>query len=282
MPVRRPARAVPLVAPAALALLLAAPPARADAPPRAAPADAPSADHYKVGPRDQLQVFVYGEPEVSGTFPVDDEGRLHLPLLPALPVRGLTADQVAAALRVKLGAGYIQHPSVNVWVAEHGSQPVPVLGAVARPGLYYLKGHTTVLELLSEAGGVLADGVDEVRVTHGGSNERVSVIPYQPLVADGKGNLELSAGDVVQVPDVRIPVLGSVGQPAEVPFREGLTVSACIAAAGGASERANLGRVYLLRDGARSRVNLRRVLAGKDPDPVVRAGDRVFVKESSL
>ena len=74
--------------------------------------------------------------------------------------------------------------------------------------------------------------------------------------------------------------MGQVNKPGQVPFRDDLTVSTCIAAAGGALETASLGRVVIMRGDERITVNVRRILSGKDEDVPVRSGDRVFVSES--
>ncbi len=237
---------------------------------------------YAVGPGDTLNVRVYGEEPLSGIFPVNDRGELNYPLLGRVPVAGHTADQIAAMLGEQLTGEYLVAPSITVWLDAHNSQPVPVLGAVAEPGLYYLKGQTTVLELLSQAGGVLNGSASEVRITHGGDESNVTIVPFEGLIAEGAGNQVLRAGDLVFVPDSLIAVMGSVGKPGEVPYREGLTVSQTIAAAGGPTTVANLGRVYVLRGGQRIRVNLRRALKGQGDDPIVQPGDRIYVKESNF
>lgn len=237
---------------------------------------------YQVGPGDTLAVQVYGEAALSGNFPVSSAGELDFPLLGLVDVNGLTAADVSAVLRSRLMPGFLINPNVTVSVSTYASQPVQVLGAVAKPGVYFLHGPTTVLQVLSVAGGVSRDGVNEVRVTHGGENGEAVVFPYETLLTQGADAIALSAGDVVFVPLSLVSVMGSVGKPGEIAFREGLTVSRCIAAAGGALPTANLGRVFVLRGDDRTRVNVRRVLAGKEPDLELRAGDRVIVHESAF
>jgi polysaccharide export outer membrane protein len=235
---------------------------------------------YRVGSGDIVLIQVYGEADLSGSFPVDPAGAVIIPLVGAVKVGGLTADCISVRVTEALADGYLRDPDVTVSLDGYRSQPVSVLGAVKNPGLYYLDGPTTVLQMLSKAGGVSSTGVDALRLTRAGNDNDVIQIPYEPLLAEGRENLTLGAGDVLFVPDLTVTVLGSVKNPGEVPYKEGLTISRCLASAGGATDVANLGRVYLQRGDQRIRVNVRRVLAGKDPDLVVKAGDRVFVKES--
>ena len=264
---------------ALLALFLAAPATAGEDP--SATASSPGSQ-YRIGAGDTLQVQVYGEESLSGPFPVNDGGALDFPLLGPIEVAGLTALEAAELLRARLGDGFIVEPNVTAWLDSYQSQPVQVLGAVAKPGLYYLKGSTTVLEILSEAGGASIEGVNEVRITRGGEEGDVTVVPYDHLLGRGEGNLELKGGDIVFVPESLVTVMGQVNKPGDISLRDDLTVSDCIAAAGGAHETANLGRVWILRGDERIRVNVRKVLAGKAEDVRVQAGDRVFVGESAF
>jgi polysaccharide biosynthesis/export protein len=269
-----------LIQTALIAALLVGP-AHAEAPAETPPA-AGNAARYQVGAGDVLHVEVYGEPKLTGAFPVNDGGELDFPLLGPVRVEGSTAAQVAATLRSRLSEGYLVEPNVTAWLQGYNSQPVQVLGAVGKPGLYHLKGETTVLELLTEAGGVAGAGVDEIRITHGDEGDQVTMVPYEALLERGEGNVTLSGGDIVFVPELRVSVMGAVKSPGDVAFRDDLTITTCLSGAGGALPVANLGRVFILRDGKRIRVNMRKVLSGKAEDMPMIAGDRVFVRESAF
>lgn len=250
--------------------------------PAQAPASGPiqPAPGYLVGARDVIEIQVYGEAELSGQVPVDDQGSIELALLGSVSVEGHTPAQVATLLQERLADGFLVEPRVTVRVHAYGSQPIQVLGAVQKPGTYFVRGEARVLDMLSEAGGVRGDGVNEVRITRSDEPGEVLVVPYLPLVSQGEGNVKVWGGDVVFVPESLVYVMGEVGKPGSVAYREGLTVSRCIAASGGALSGANLGRVWLLRDDERIRVNVRRILRGKDGDITVQAGDQIFVQTS--
>lgn len=234
---------------------------------------------YQVGVADVLQVTVYGEANLSGQFPVDADGMIDFPLLGRLGVRDQTPEAIAAGLKARLQDGYIRNPNVTVSVSSYQSQPVQVLGAVGKPGLYFLRGPTTVMQLLGQAGGVGTVGVNEVRVTHAAGTDAV-VLPYDELLAGH--DVDVHTGDIVFVPQSVVTVSGHVSKPGDVSFREGLTVSRALAAVGGASTTANLGDVYILRGEQKIRVNLRKILKGAAEDVVLEAGDRVFVPESAF
>lgn len=234
-------------------------------------------EDYRIGARDVLEVEVYGEPTLSGSYTVDGQGQLAVPLVGPLVVAGLTTDEVCAELTTRLTPDYLVTASVTVWVKEHGSQPVQVQGAVVRPGVYYLDGDTTVLQILGEAGGV-KDGVSEVRITR--ADNEVTVVAYQDLLT--QGGVKVKAGDVIFVPVSLISVTGLVGKPGEVPYREGLTISSALAAVGGVSELGSERRVFILRGDQQIRVNLSEIKAGEAEDLLLEPGDQVFVKRSVL
>jgi polysaccharide export outer membrane protein len=250
----------------------------AGAPPASAPTVGEVAG-YRVGPGDTVQVQVYGEPTLTGAFPVSEAGVMNFPLVGSVPVAGRTAIEVASVLRQRLADGYVVDPHVTAWLDSYRSQAVQVMGGVREPGQVFLRGPTSVLEVLSAAGGVKGLGASEVQVTRAstGQTQRLSI---ERLLSTGEGNISLQGGDVVFVPENLISVMGKVQKPGDVAFREGMTVATTIAAAGGALPEANLGRVYILRGDERIRINLRRVLSGRSPDVAVQSGDRVFVRES--
>ncbi|HCH65888.1 MAG: hypothetical protein CL927_14020 [Deltaproteobacteria bacterium] len=68
-----------------------------------------------------------------------------------------------------------------------------------------------------------------MRLTRAGNENDVMITSYQHLLAVGRDNLLLGAGDVWFVPDLTITVLGSVKRPGDIPYKEGLTVSRCLA-----------------------------------------------------
>ncbi len=242
----------------------------------AAPMTAPSGQ-YEIGQGDTIVVQVFGDPSLSGPFVVDDSGAIDFPLIGRVSVAGLTPAGVTTALRDRLMPDFLLNPSITVSVSAYRSQPVQVLGAVGKPGVYYLRGPTSLLQILGEAGGVSHGGVAEIRVTHGSLE---TVIPYDQLLAQQGNSLAVTKGDIITVPQSLVSVMGQVGKPGEIGFREGLTLSQCLAAAGGALPTADLGHVYILRGERRIRVSLRRILSGKQADVIVQPGDRIFVPES--
>ncbi|AOL94444.1 polysaccharide biosynthesis/export family protein [Porphyrobacter sp. LM 6] len=116
-------------------------------PAAAAPLDQ---SEYKIGPLDRVSVVVFRQPDLSVVdAQVDPSGKLALPLLGTVSVHGKTGETVAAEITQALRE-YLRDPKVSVAVNSI-TQKVIVEGAVAQPGVYDLRGHTTLLEALAMA-----------------------------------------------------------------------------------------------------------------------------------
>ncbi len=109
---------------------------------------------YKIGPQDVLEISVFKVPELSRSVQVADAGTVNLPLVGEVPAAGKTARQFERELTQKLGAKYLQSPQVTVYVKEYNSQRVTIEGAVNKPGVYPIRGKTSLLQFVAIAGGL--------------------------------------------------------------------------------------------------------------------------------
>lgn len=237
---------------------------------------------YEVGVGDVIEIQVHGASLGSdGRFVVAGDGEVSLPCAERVAVATQTPVEIQQTLRNALMPDCYIDPVVTVRVAEYRSKRVEVLGAVEKPGLYFLEGPTSVRALLTRAGGIASErSTGQVVVTRQG--EAIAHIPLTQL--DGpSGDFSLTNQDVVSVDEGRIVfVAGEVEKPGEIAYAEGVTVSEAVMKAGGHSDSARLAGVYVLRDGDKIAVNLRRVLKGKAEDPLLQPGDQVVVPESPL
>lgn len=270
---------------AAQATAEAAPPQAVtpDAPdgPTAPDAASPSVSGYGVGPRDLLAIEVFQEDSLSGEFVVAEDGTIDFPLLGRVKVDGLSPSEIDALLTSRLGAEFLVDPQVQVQVRAFASKPVRVLGAVKKPGIYQLSGPTSVLEIVAMAGGMSTTGVTELRITRRGRAEPIVVRLDGAEAGDGTWNLE--EGDTILVmPPKVVYVAGEVDKPGAVPFSEGMTVSQAVILAGGSNQQANLRKVFIKRGDDQIRVNLKRILQGREEDIVLQPDDQVLISESVL
>ena len=107
---------------------------------------------YRIGSFDVLDISVFQVPELTKSVQVADSGTINLPLVGEVRVAGRTAQEVERDLTAKLGAEYLQNPQVTVFVKEYNSQNVTVSGAIKKPGVYPIRGKTTLAQLVALAG----------------------------------------------------------------------------------------------------------------------------------
>jgi polysaccharide export outer membrane protein len=112
---------------------------------------------YRISPQDVLEITVYQFPNLSRVVQVDGTGRVSLPLVGAVVAGGRTVSEFEADVTRILGAKYLQSPHVSVFVKESVGLRVTVDGAVKKPGVYTLKGKTTLLQALA-----MAEGINDV------------------------------------------------------------------------------------------------------------------------
>ena len=181
----------------------ATPPAGAAAASRgAAPAAAVPAD-YVIGPEDVLSVVYWRDKDMTTDVAVRPDGRISLPLLNDVQAAGLTPAQLRDRL-MEVSKKYIEDPSITVVVKQINSRKVFITGEVNKPGPYPLVGPTTVLQLISIAGGLrdYADSKKILIVRNENGRPMSYLFNYKDVVSrkNLRQNIELKPGDTVIVP----------------------------------------------------------------------------------
>jgi polysaccharide export outer membrane protein len=112
------------------------------------------ADEYQIGSGDILQIQVWKEPEASvQSVVVRADGKIAVPFVKELTVSGLTPGQAEQLITTRLKPFY-QDPEVSVIVREVHSKKIYLVGALKRPGILDMKYPMTVLQAVTEAGGL--------------------------------------------------------------------------------------------------------------------------------
>jgi polysaccharide biosynthesis/export protein len=115
------------------------------------PLPAAPAGAYLLGPGDVLQVIVFGESDLSGTYHVTDSGTVTLPLIGAVPAAGSSLPDLQRRLTQLLDSKAVKSPDVTVQISEY--RPFFILGEVKNPGSYAYVPDMTVLTAVAMAGG---------------------------------------------------------------------------------------------------------------------------------
>jgi polysaccharide export outer membrane protein len=111
----------------------------------------PNESPYRLDSGDKLRVVVFGQDGLSNSYTVDPSGSITMPLIGAVPARGLTTAALAQAISAKLRQGYIREPHVAVEVDAY--RPFFILGEVTLPGQYPYVANMTVETAVAIAGG---------------------------------------------------------------------------------------------------------------------------------
>jgi len=116
-------------------------------------ASAPAASEtvYTLGVGDKLRIVVFGQDGISNTYIVDAAGKVNMPLIGAVPARGLTNQQLSDAVAARLKQGYVREPHVTVEVETY--RPFFILGEVTTPGQYPYVVNMTAETAVAIAGG---------------------------------------------------------------------------------------------------------------------------------
>ena len=265
---------------------------------------------YVVGSGDLLGVEVFDVPELSRDVRVSETGYISLPLMPAkIRAQGLTPFQLQDKLAELLQTnGLVSTPQVSVTIKEQHSQPITIIGQVKNPMVIQALRQTTLLEALSQAGGIAEDAGNNVLVTRPAqqvpvpedSSEPPVITPSQTFTisladvldsGDPRFNIPLAGGDVVSVPRAGIIyVVGAVNRPGGFVLqndRDHMTTLKMMSLAGGAVSTAKPENAIILRKnsdtGKRDEipVNLKKIIHTPTHDVQLQASDILYVPDSA-
>ncbi len=240
------------------------------------------------------------------SFRVDQNGEVNFPLIGRVHLAGATVHAAEVEIAAKLKAYYLE-PDIAVSISAFHEEPVSVIGAVGVPGVHQMHGQTTLLDILSAAGGVRADAGPVVRVSR--ESSLYGQIPYPTAhqvapgtsvveinlkslmeASDSSENIAVQPHDVISVPPAEVVyVIGNVKRAGGFALggKPNLSVLQALSLAEGLDPRAAPKHARILRresqiatDSMDIPVDIQKILAGKAPDIIMRPNDILFVPSS--
>lgn len=267
---------------------------------------------YVIDPNDVLEVYVVDVAQLSRNYRVSPNGTIMIPMLSApITAEGLTLNQLSAVISTKLRtAGLVSHPDVIVSVKSSQAHAVAISGAVEKPQVYPIFAPTTLLDVLSEAGGLAPDAGSTAIITRGGAAMQASwpskdsgssasaaetvKVNLRKLLSTGDPKLDVTIypGDKVTVQRAGvIYVVGAVQRPGGFTMssgREKMTVLQAVALGEGLKPTALEKKAMIIRRGKQFPngreeipVNLKKILSGHASDLGLEANDILFVPDSA-
>lgn len=252
--------------------------AMAAAAPSASPASAPAPADYKVGPGDLLRVNVFGSPELGTDARVSQSGAITVSLIGSVPVAGLSTGEAEKLLAKRfIDGGFLRQPQVSVLVVEYESQKINVLGHVVKPGQYALRASANVLDVLADAGGVMANSAGDTATLMRSDGSKREIDLDALFRGDPAQNVTVAGGDRIFVPRAeQFYIYGQVQKPGVYRLERNMTVSRAITAGGGLTARGTERRAIVKRrdgNGAEKEYSVKAT-------DVLKADDVLFIKES--
>lgn len=156
-----------------------------------------------LGPGDVFTLEVVGEKDLPKEYQVASDGTVDFPYVHRIEVQGLEPQEVAQRVRQQLMQQRIlTDPSVIVSVKEYNSKKVTVLGQVRKPGSFQLTPGMTLVQAISDAGGLnaIANG-DRVNLTRKerGRAATTVVLSFDAITEGRSPDIPLQAGDQIYV-----------------------------------------------------------------------------------
>lgn len=243
-----------------------------------------------IGPGDEIEITVYGAPDLSEHTRVNSSGNISIPLAGNIRVAGLSSSEAEAAIEVHLQKeNLVKNPQVSVFVKEYSTSGISVAGEVAKPGFYSAVGPHRLFDVLQEAGGPTDKAASKVVISH--RNQKDTTVLYLSKDPNemAASNIVLKPGDTVVVPRAGIVyVLGEVTKPGGYVLNStgGVTLLQVVAVAGGPTHVAASGKTRLLhrtKNGIEEQqVDLKKLLRGRAHDIPVKDEDIVFIPSSAM
>jgi polysaccharide biosynthesis/export protein len=262
--------------------------------------------NYVLGPNDQILIRAPEAEEIDQKpFRIDGDGNINLPLLGRLHVAGTTLQELEVDL-VKRLREYVREPQVFVTVVQFRSEPVYFVGLFVRPGIYPLQGNRSLVEMLSNVGGMQNNASRHITITR---HEEYGPIPLPNAVVDPEkkiSTVEISLGslreninpaenillqpyDVVSVGRAELVYInGEVTRinGIELGERDSISILQALSQSGGFTRDAKKDKVRILRPilGTNRRavieVDVKALLDGKGLDVPLLPNDVVYIPRS--
>jgi polysaccharide export outer membrane protein len=254
----------------------------------------------KINIGDKLNIQVYRERDLSGTFIVNPSGNINYPLIGEVHAVGLTVDELKQFLAETLGETYVVNPQIEINLEESPNKQIVVLGQVLRPGSYKISSaDTTLIRVISQAGGFSDDALlKNVQIVRTKDGKRNNIqVDVSDIIRGGAPDTTIEAGDVIfvdkqekkaaesAIPNVSVAILGQIQRPGNFSFNENTTLVRLVTQAGGFTPIAAPNRIKIVKFDKNGKskpriVNFNDILDGKLDDIKLESGDVVVVPES--
>jgi polysaccharide export outer membrane protein len=180
-------------------------------------------------------------------------------------VEDLTAREAEVHIEGLYREKYIKDPHVSIFVEEHFSQRVTLIGQFKNPGTYDYPSKQRLLDVMALGGGLDENAGRTAQIRRAGKADQTGetlIVDLELLIREGRSdlNIRINGGDVIFVPESGTYFIsGAVRKPGAYPIKQRTILIEAIAAAGGLAPYADADRIILIRhlgDGQREMMEL--------------------------
>jgi polysaccharide export outer membrane protein len=246
----------------------------------------------KLAPGFLVGLNVLDDTDFAGSFRIDEQGDIELPILGSIHVADETVSEARVQIQKKLqDEAILKNPQVILTLLEYTAPEVTIIGEVGSPGKYPLLVPHKLVDVLAVAGGPTAMAGNEIQITRGSADTKPVLVHYSkgtdPQLVE---NVIIYPGDTIQIKRAGVVyVLGAVNRPGGYVMQEEntLNVLQAITLAGGTSVSAKTGTIYLLRknaDGTVENIALpyQKMIQGKYANTQLHALDILYMPTSMI
>ncbi|MBM9612679.1 polysaccharide biosynthesis/export family protein [Desulfobulbus rhabdoformis] len=250
----------------------------------AASADSPG--DYLLGAGDLITITVFETNALNAEVRVSSRGFVNLPLLDNVEVANLTAAEAEEKIEGLYAKKYLRDPHVSVYIKEHVSKRITLIGAVGAPGTYEYISRRHLLDVIALANGLKDKAGSSAFVTRHDSrmNKEITyLVDLEQLIKNGHmdQNLVIQGGDVVYIPEAgKCFIDGAVRKPGTYSISSKMTIAEGVAMAGGLASFADTDGIKLIR--AMGKEGKREIIELSYNDLQSDRGDSIILEDQDI
>ncbi len=208
---------------------------------------------YLLGEGDLLRISVFEAKELDTTVRVSSRGFITLPLIETVDVKGLTAIEAEEKIEAHYRQRYIKNPHVSIFVEEHISQRITLVGQFKNPGTFDYPNKQRLIDAIALGGGLSekAGQMAQIRRSRQVQGQPdVILVDLDQLIVNGniQLNIEINGGDVIFIPEAGVFFVdGAVRKPGAYAIKHRTVLQEALVEAGGLEPWAVKDKVKLVR-----------------------------------
>lgn len=244
------------------------------------------AGDYLLGGGDLLDIKVFETEDLHTEVRVSSRGEINVPLLGNIDVLNKTAAEVEQQIEDLYREKYLHDPHVTVYIKEHMSKQITLVGAVTNPGTYEYVSSRKLLDVLAVGMGLKENAGSLAFITRHNPKTQENynyVVDLDDLVKNGNMALNhaILAGDVIFVPESgQCFVDGAVRKPGTYMLESNMNITQAIAAAGGLAGYADKDAIKLIRFMGKGQK--RQIISLSYSDLQAGIGDTLILKDQDI